>query len=61
MSEVDATGSVSLAVLDVSLKTAENVVAAQVELLGTLLEAQGDLLAEMLKLLGVGNQVDLTA
>ena len=61
MSEVDATGSISLAALEAPRRTGESVFSAQVGVLDSLLETQIDLLAEVLKLLGVGNRIDVTA
>ncbi len=62
MSDLAGTGSaVSVAVLATALKTAETAAATQVEVLDGLLESQADLMSEVLRLLNVGTQVDLTA
>lgn len=61
MSTLDSTGAVSIAALDTSLKAFQNAVSLQVEVFDQVLEAQSDMMAEVLKLLDVGNHIDIVA
>ena len=43
------------------LSSVQTALQAQVDVLGNLLESQGELMKELLKLLGIGQNLDLTA